>query len=112
MSTKIQALLKTMQGRATRYLMHLEPYISFDGKSSVVAVGSDQPVRDALFVQDIIGLLDGPAQRAAEAELDQYTEDLKAVVRGLLEVLHVVDHVVTIRYPDGSTREVLASAII
>lgn len=61
----LQEHFKKMQDMAQRYLMP-EPYIDRDGNSSKVAIGSDKPVRDAMFANDMLYMLDGPGQRAAQ----------------------------------------------
>lgn len=65
--TPLEAHFEKMQEMATRYLMP-EPYIDRDGNSSKVAIGSDKPVRDAMFANDILYMLDGPEQRAAQGQ--------------------------------------------
>jgi hypothetical protein len=107
---KLQAHFKRMQAMATRYLIP-ETYRDRDGNESSVAAGSDLPVRNALFVNDMIYMLDGPEQRAAEAELDLEHANLRAMVKDLLTVLHVVDHTITIEDELGR-RTVLASELI
>lgn len=61
----LSAHFKRMQEMAQRYLMP-EPYIDRDGNSSQVAIGSDAAVRNFMFAQDMIYMLDGPEQRLAQ----------------------------------------------
>lgn len=63
--TKLEEHFKKMQEMATRYLIP-EPYVDRDGNSSTVAIGSDQSVRDRLFANDMLYMLDGPEQREAQ----------------------------------------------
>lgn len=63
--TKLLTLVHTMQGKATDYLVP-ETYESYDGTQR--AHGDRGPIRDRMFSEDMIYLLDGPEQREAEAE--------------------------------------------
>jgi hypothetical protein len=63
---KLEDHFKKMQDMATRYLIP-EPYVDREGNSSVVAMGSDQAVRDHLFASDMLYMLDGPEQREAQS---------------------------------------------
>jgi hypothetical protein len=107
---KLQTHFKAMQRMATRYLMP-EPYADRDGQTSFVAAGSDKAVRDSMFANDMIYMLDGPEQREAEAEVDQEKDDLRTLVRDLMARLHVVDHVVTIDMGDYK-KTIVASKVM
>ncbi len=78
--TKLEDHFVRMQEMSTRYLMHLEPYIDREGNSSKVALGSDQAVRDRLFTQDMIYMLDGPEQRDAQAPVEDNSSDLAVAI--------------------------------
>jgi hypothetical protein len=107
---KLQAHFKKMQSAAARYLAP-STYVDRDGKSASFE-DDPKPDRDELFVNDMIYMLDGPEQRAAEAEVDQELEDLRALVRSLMRDLHVVDHVVTLNEGTSDQRTIVASNLM
>ena len=59
----LHELVRAMQGQCRQYL---EPsgYTSFDRKR--IAFAHDREAKDSLFISDMIYLLDGPEQRAAQ----------------------------------------------
>lgn len=103
----LRAHFKQMQQMATRYLEPNGLYIDREGRQR----DSDQEDEDRGFIEDMIWMLDGPEQRAAEAELDQEREDLRTLVRSLMRDLRVVDHVVTLDEPAGK-RTIVASKLM
>ena len=76
-----------MQHQCVRYL---EPngYVPFDGKSVPV---HDREAQDSLFINDMIYLLDGPEQRAAEAAHAAAIAKLEAERDALREALAALD---------------------
>jgi hypothetical protein len=105
---KLQAHFKRMQQMATAYLTP-EPYQSPIRPQLIVGTEADDK---ELFVSDMISLLDGPEQRAAEAELDQERDDLETLVKDLMRTLLVVDHIVTVEGEDGTKRTIVASKLM
>jgi hypothetical protein len=97
---KLQAHFKKMQAAAASYL---EPRPVDPGQLT------EDP--DGAFISQMIYMLDGPEQRAAEAELDREREDLKLMVKSLMRDLRVVDHILTLEEPDGK-RVIVASNLI
>lgn len=77
---KLLQHFKRMQDCAARYILPNDnAYIDVEGIDDRVAVGSSQPVRNRLFANDMLYLLDGPEQREAQAEasFDYQTEALR-----------------------------------
>ncbi len=104
---KCEALIRTMQLISERYLTP-EPYVDRLGKVVV-----NEPQRTEAFVNDMIGFLDGPEQRAAFAERNEHVEDMKVIIRDLLRVLAVTDHTVFVESDIvGQRRTLLASNFI
>jgi hypothetical protein len=103
---KLQALVKTMQRRATAFLVP-EDYQDRNG-----VIWSDEKNRMNAFINDIIYLLDGPEQREAEAEVDTEREDLRELVRSLMRDLRVVDHIVTLNKGLPEQRTIVASKLM
>ena len=84
--SKLLAHFNAMQDMATRYLIP-EPYVARDGRRSDEHNGEKTGVRDNLFAGDMIYMLDGPEQRAAEAErivaLNEHGWHMPSVNEGL-----------------------------
>lgn len=61
----------SMKDKAASYILpNDQPYIDRDGNSDMAGgEGLQQPQRNWLFANDMVYMLDGPEQRAAEAEL-------------------------------------------
>jgi hypothetical protein len=69
--TKLEQHFQRMQDMAARYILPQDqPYVDREGNTSKVASGSDQSVRDRLFANDMLYMLDGPEQRAAQVQVD------------------------------------------
>lgn len=75
MTTKLLQHTEAMQDRMRAYIEPTPEYVSLDGQSSKVVMGLEQPVRNNLFAQDMIYLLDGPEQR--EAQFDYMAESAR-----------------------------------
>lgn len=67
MTKKLLNHIEAMQGAMTSYIAP-GPYQEFSGSAS--AAEGDQEAQDALFIGDMIYMLDGPEQREAQAEAE------------------------------------------
>lgn len=66
--SKLLEHFKRMQAMALAYILPAAPYVDRDGKRSDDHGGEKRGVRDNLFANDMIYMLDGPEQREAVAD--------------------------------------------